>query len=98
MLGVEWFDFIVMGLATFRLARLLVIDDFFRGLRELTGIEYVGDEIISYPEFNPLYCIWCTGFWVAPIIMITYTFGHIAHVILFWLALSAVAGLLHGKS
>lgn len=37
----------------------------FRKLRELSGIEYDdNDEIVSYNDFTPLHCTYCTSVWL----------------------------------
>lgn len=37
--------------------------DVFVKLREYTGIEYdaVSGEAVSYPDYNPLHCLYCTS-------------------------------------
>lgn len=60
---VEW------GLATWRLSRMLVKEQgpyhIFERLRRATGIEYESGDVLSYPDWNPLHCVYCTSVWVA---------------------------------
>lgn len=54
-----------MGLATWRLSRMLVKEDgpghVFMRLRHATGIEYAPDgSLWSYPDWTPLHCVYCT--------------------------------------
>ena len=91
--NINWFDFILMGLATWRLARLLVFDDIFLPMRKLTGIVYDDlNNVISYPDLNPLYCVICTSFWTA--IIIAFFWIKLPIIVLIF-ALSAVASLIH---
>jgi hypothetical protein len=83
------FDFIVKGLATWRLSNLLVKEggplDILWIIREKSGIVYdEQDRPIVWPSWNPLWCVWCTSIWVAGIIMI------MPRVVSWILALSAV--------
>jgi hypothetical protein len=59
-----------LGLATWRLSRMLVREtgpyDAFARLRLATGIEYGLDgQVISYPPYNPLHCVYCTSVYTA---------------------------------
>ena len=84
--------FIIAGLATYRLTRLIVDDEIFASIR---------NKILN--RFNPEYskfgyiltCTWCSSIWVALLVVIS---GIIIPTIAFYiglvLALSAVAGYL----
>lgn len=46
----------------------------FRKIREASGIEYVSNEsgeILSYNDYTPLNCIYCTSVWVSLALFIT---------------------------
>lgn len=63
-------DFIVAGLATWRLSYMLVREagpfNVFGKLREATGIEYDDNgELSVWNPANPLACMYCTSVWVA---------------------------------
>lgn len=93
---------IVGGLATWRLTRLLVVEEgpfkIFYKLRTATGIEYDIDNdtdevfVSWHPSWNPLYCEWCTSLWVAILMYILWLHYKPA---VFVLALSGVSCLLH---
>lgn len=58
------------GIATWRVSRMLVKEagpgQMFVGFRERTGIEYDRDgNLSSYPDWNPLHCVYCTSIYVA---------------------------------
>lgn len=84
--------FIIAGLATYRLTRLIVDDEIFAPIRNKI-----------FNRFNPEYskfgyiltCTWCSSVWVALLVVIS---GIIIPTIAFYiglvLALSAVAGYL----
>jgi len=69
----ELIDFLIYGLATWRLSSLLVREDgpfsLFGKLREWTGIEHDenGDVEMIPERFLPelLSCVWCCSIWVA---------------------------------
>lgn len=41
----------------------------FRRIRELSGVEYASDsdDIISYNDYTPLHCTYCTSVWVVAV-------------------------------
>jgi hypothetical protein len=57
------------GLAAWRLAHMLVHEAgpnaYFIKLREKTGIEYGQHGPISWPDWNPLHCVFCTSVYTA---------------------------------
>jgi hypothetical protein len=65
--------FLIFGLATWRIASMLVQEDgpffIFRHLREKTGIEHddSGDILVIPESFGAgvLSCVWCCSVWVA---------------------------------
>jgi hypothetical protein len=62
-----------LGLASWRLAHMLVHEtgpyDVLVRLRELTGIEHDEDNnIVSYPNSTPLFCVFCTSIWTSAIL------------------------------
>lgn len=61
-------------------------------LRELTGIEHTEDgHVLSYGDWTPLHCVWCTSIWVAIVLI------WIPVVVLLPLALSGMAIIIHEK-
>ena len=83
-------EFVVLGLGTFRLSRLVVDDDITLPLRAWIFDRFPSDWLISL-----LSCVWCTGVWISVAVAGSYA---VAPVVLWWcmlpFALSAVAGLL----
>jgi hypothetical protein len=63
-----------LGLATWRLSRMAVREDgpfrVFVELREETGIEYVGGRPVSWPDYNPLYCVLCTSVYAGVLLLL----------------------------
>lgn len=61
-------------------------------LRERTGIIHTDDDrILSHGDWTPLYCIWCTSLWVAPVLMF------VPLIVLMPLAISTLAIIIHEK-
>lgn len=91
------FELVIACFAAYRLARLLTIEDgpfdLAYNLRIKTGIEYnEKNEVMFYPPWNPLYCIWCTGIYTSGLVFLTWSY-----ISYFWIvmAISAVIGLVH---
>lgn len=86
-------------LATWRLSYLLVREDgpgnLARKLRERTGIVYDEEtgHVVSYPDWNPLTCVYCTSIWVA---MILFYAPRYVHKILTASAVSVMLEKQHG--
>lgn len=78
---------IVVGLAVFRVTRLLVVDSITDPIRDFFAQWTFTDELLA--------CPWCAGFWVGVGATIVYA---VNPDVAFWLSLpfafSAVAGLL----
>ena len=84
--------FIIAGLATYRLTRLIVDDEILAPIRNRIFNRFDPE----YSKFGyVLTCTWCSSIWVASLVVI---FGIIIPTIAFYiglvLALSAVAGYL----
>lgn len=66
-------DLVELGLATWRLAHMMVHEEGPRGMfikiREKSGIQYDDEtgNVISYNDYTPLMCVWCTSVYVAAI-------------------------------
>lgn len=61
---------LVYFLATWRLSYMLVREDgpfkLASKLRDVSGIQHDDEgRIFSYPDWNPLHCVYCTSMWVA---------------------------------
>lgn len=76
----NWFDFVLISLATFRLAHLLTYDKIFgfvRGffLEESKEANEKPSRIASRLVYEMLECLWCTGIWSALIVFTVYLLG-----------------------
>lgn len=77
----DWFTFVLIALATWRLSSMIVREDgplllFFR-LREAVGITHDEDRhILTVPDrfwSNLLSCVWCSSIWIAADWMVLWT-------------------------
>lgn len=91
-------DLLVRGLAVWRISTMLVNEDgpgsLLTQLRGNTGIKYLWNtetkhwDVISYPKWNPLHCVYCTSIWVGLVIAILPRWFSLPF------ALSAIGGLI----
>lgn len=94
VLNISVLDFAILALATFRLARLVVVDIVFEWLRELVWKRFPPSTMFGY-FFT---CVWCTSVWTASVVGICYTIVPVATVVVASIfALSAVAGLISNR-
>jgi len=85
------FVFVVLALATFRLTRLLVVDEIFSPLREWVWKRFSPSRPVGY-LFT---CSWCMSVWSASLFVVCYTIFSTATVVIATVfALSAVASLI----
>lgn len=87
---------LILALATWRLSSLLVQETgpgrVFVKLRELTGITHTDDgRVLSYGDWTPLYCIWCTSMYVSVVLLF------VPLIVLMPLAISTLAIVIHEK-
>jgi uncharacterized membrane protein YhdT len=81
------FDFIIIGIATFRLTHLLVYDYITGYIREYFGKFETGP---GRTIANLLSCPWCTGIWVALGVSFFYFITDIAWYVIFIIAVAGV--------
>ncbi len=90
-------DFILVGLATWRLSSLLVSEagpfDVFQCLRDALKVYPVkaGEDVECKSEhaaWGMFCCVWCMSVWVSALMLALYT---AAPVLIWWLAVSALA-------
>lgn len=87
----EVFVFVVLALATFRVTRLVVVDELFSGLRDRFWSRFPPSTRLGYL----LTCSWCTSVWVASLFVLCYTIFSTATLVFATVfALSAVASLI----
>ena len=87
-------QFLILALATFRLARLLTTDVIFEPLRNR-----IWKRLPPSTQFGYLFtCNWCTSIWAASLLTICYTIVPTATVVVALpFALSAVAGIITSR-
>ncbi|MCM3110435.1 DUF1360 domain-containing protein [Lederbergia lenta] len=105
---IEWIDFIIFGLAVFRLTRLVVYDritSFVRApfMKEYKETSEQGEqEIYLIPREHGLRgfigellsCYWCTGIWAAMGIWFLYDFmPKVAEPVIIILAIAGIAAI-----
>lgn len=91
------FDFILIGMATWRLSSMLVNEagpfDMFQTLRDKLGVYpvKVGDTVqcqSKHAIWGMFCCVWCMSVWVSALMLTLYT---IAPIMVYWLAISTLA-------
>jgi len=104
----DWFDFILLALAVFRLTRLLVYDRItafirkpFHEIKEemeadgtMVEVVYVKGTGVRKFFGELLSCHWCTGVWCSVILYTGYIFlNNLFQPVIYILAIAAVAAL-----
>lgn len=89
---IDLVSLVVLGLATFRIARFLVIDELFSGARNRLWKKFPPET----NKFGYLFtCMWCMSVWTASLLVISrIIMPTITLYICLVFALSAIAGLL----
>ena len=89
---IDLVTFVILGLATFRIARFLVIDELFSSARNRLWKRFPPET----NKFGYLFtCVWCMSFWTASLLVISrIIMPTITLYVCLAFALSAVAGLL----
>ncbi|OGI22513.1 MAG: hypothetical protein A2808_03375 [Candidatus Moranbacteria bacterium RIFCSPHIGHO2_01_FULL_55_24] len=110
LMGISLGDFIILSLAILRLVRLLAYDNITLFIREafmdVNRVKYAegGEEFVErVPSENSfkrtisklLNCPWCTGVWVALVVLFLYQAFPMLWILFLLLALSSFASLLH---
>jgi hypothetical protein len=111
MFEINWFDFIIVSLAAFRITHLLVFDEIAKFIRkpfiseieieDATGnknivIEARGTGIRHFIG-SLLSCYWCTGFWVSVATVLVYFFIPILYPVLIIFAVAGAAAVIESK-
>jgi hypothetical protein len=88
------FHFIILALATYRLARLITIDIIFESFRNFIWKRFPPSTTFGY-LFT---CVWCMSIWFGSLLTVWYTID-LTTALLFSapLALSAVAGIITAR-
>lgn len=88
------YDLFIIGLATFRLTRLLIYDEVFYYVKEYVK-KFREEEGFIKSVSVLLTCPWCVGVWMAMLSLVVYELAPYGKFILLILSLSAIAGLFH---
>ena len=88
----DFLEFLIYGLAVYRLSRLIVRDELLSGPRERIWSKFPPESSKIGYWFT---CVWCTSVWSASLFTISRIIvPEATYIVAFVLALSAVAGLL----
>jgi hypothetical protein len=111
MFEINWFDFVVLILASFRITHLLVYD----GITEIIRKPFIGEvekedslgniEVVFEPKGTGirhfigslLSCYWCTGFWVTAGTVLAYFFIPIIYPVLLIFAVAGAAAFIESR-
>lgn len=99
----NWFDFLLISLATFRFAHLLTYDKIFSFVRhffleESREADEKPTHVASRLVYEMLECLWCTGIWSALIVFTLYLLGIWGQFVVIVLAVAGVASFLQVSS
>ena len=112
MLTIEWLDFFILILATFRLTHLIVFDEITSFIRKpfLTAtiqenasgqleeiIEIKGSGLRHFIG-SLLSCYWCVGFWCSVITVLIYYYLPAAFPLLLLFAVAGAAALISARA
>lgn len=89
--SISTFDFIILSLATFRLIRLVTYDDITDFIRDYLAKFSSGPRKILW---HLLDCPWCSGIWMALVVMFLYFVSPFTWYLLLLLAISGVGSFI----
>lgn len=91
---IDPFTFILLSLATYRLTRLVLLDEIAEPLRER-----IWKRFPPHTKFGYLFtCFWCFGFWTSILVVVLYLLvPPIAYVVSLVLSISAVVGIVSSR-
>jgi hypothetical protein len=87
----EWFEFVILALATYRITRLVTRDVITEGFRNWFWTKFPPE---SKKLGYLLTCEWCLSIWVASLLVASAMITSVTIAVAGVFALSAVAGLL----
>ncbi|MBP9669644.1 MAG: DUF1360 domain-containing protein [Candidatus Pacebacteria bacterium] len=99
----DFFDVLIMGLATFRLIRLVTYDKIFSFVREFFLHEVEGVYVKCDSGFKRLMselieCMWCTGLWAGLFVFVAYLAHPIGTFVVYVLAVAALGSFFQNVS
>ena len=83
-------EYLILGLATYRLTRLFTRDTIFESFRNWWWIKFPPHKKLGYL----LTCEWCLSIWLGSLVFVCYIINTVTVLVVAPLALSAIAGLL----
>lgn len=93
-LSITVVDLLILALATYRLARLIIEDTVTERLRNAIWSKYPPSQGVGYL----ITCYWCTGFWVASLLVLLFIIVPVPTIAAsLVLALSALAGIIAAR-
>lgn len=95
----NWFDVMLLSLATFRLAHLLTYDKIFGFVRHFFLAESreapeKPTRVASRVVYEMLECLWCTGIWSALLVFTVYLLGIWGQFLVIVFAIAGAAAIL----
>ncbi|MFB9759824.1 DUF1360 domain-containing protein [Ectobacillus funiculus] len=111
MFHVEWIDFVILILASFRLTRLIVFDEItafirapFFAVTVKEGLSGQMEQVIEikgkglrYFIGSLLSCYWCVGFWCSLTVVIVYFCYPVTFPVFLVLAVAGAAAVIESK-
>ncbi|MFK2824585.1 DUF1360 domain-containing protein [Bacillus sp. B190/17] len=111
MTTIDWFDFIILSLASFRLTHFIVFDEITSFIRRPFMNEIFKEDssgnIETYIEIKGtglrswigklLSCYWCTGFWCSLGVVLSYIYLPFTFPVILVFAVAGVAALIESK-
>lgn len=91
---IKIYDLFIIGLATYRVTRLLIYDEVFYYIKDFAK-KYKSEQGFIKSASILLTCPWCVGVWAAMITLVIYVLIPYGKFIILVLALSALAGFFH---
>jgi len=84
-------EYVILGLATYRLTRLFTRDTILESFRNWVVVQVSPRE---KPSSYLLTCEWCLSFWFGSLVFVCYMISTVTVLVVVPFALSAIAGLL----
>ncbi len=100
---IDFFDVLIMGLATFRIIRLITYDKIFSFVREFFLHEVEGVYVKRDGGFKRLVselieCMWCTGLWAGLFVFVAYLANPVGTFLVYILAIAALGSFFQNVS
>jgi hypothetical protein len=94
-MSIDWFSYLLLVLAAYRVTRAITTDTIFEFAREKVWKRFPPDTKLGYL----ITCNWCTGFWVSIVFVVAYILvPDIVFVVSLVLSTSALVGIISSKA